>query len=427
MTKNNDKTIRYMINQLIVLLLLLVSHGAYSKEIQRSSNSVSLLLNEMYQQSPALQAYRFRKQSVEEAYQEALWQRYPTPKIGMSQQAGEEPSIRISLEQPIWTGGNITHSINMERSRIDSATADIESVKVEIATEFINILGEWISAYQKKNAYLRSSLIYEDLEDTIKRRAMSGVSSDVDVLLIESRKRALMNDILKEENNLIIKSQMFSSMLGRKVFVNDLIGYGFGEPLEQLPESQLPEMSDLIELINNHPRIKKLNKDLVTQQFEYSKERSSKWPKVSLELRYEHNENNLGFINKDTGVYLNLTSNWTPGLSSFTSHNKIESLINSTKSEKDAQIQRLTRLYTNDYLSYDVTLKQIENTLKSIQSAKSVYDSYKRQYLVGKKTWNDLLNAAQDVIKYEVQLAEFYSVKFISRWRLELLKYSSQY
>lgn len=78
-------------------------------------------------------------------------------------------------------------------------------------------------------------------------------------------------------------------------------------------------------------------------------------------------------------------------------------------------------MYTNDYLSYNATLQQVENTQLSIQSANNVYESFKRQYLVGMKTWTELLNAAQDFINYEVQLAELYSVKFITRWRLEVL------
>ena len=399
-------------------MLVFVTFNAYSQEIQQKTNSVSVLLSEMHQQSPSVQAYRFRKQSVEETYQEALWQRYSTPNIEFSQKSGQDRNIRFSLEQPIWTGGNITHSINMEKSRIDSAIADVESVKVEISTEFINILGEWIAAYEKRKAYMKSSLIYDELEHTIKRRAASGVSSEVDVLLIESRKRVLLNDILKEENNLTIRSQMLSSILGRMLSIKDLADYGFGKPLEQLPKSELPKIHDLNDSIKKHPRVIKLNKELATQEIEYKKVRSGIWPRVSLELRHEQNENNFGFTNKDTGVYLNVTSNWTPGLSSFTSHHKIESLLSSTQSERDAQIQRLTRLYINDYLSYDATVKQIENTMKSIQSARMIYDSYKRQYLVGKKTWIELLNAAQDIINYEVQLADLYSVKFITRWRL---------
>lgn len=54
-------------------------------------------------------------------------------------------------------------------------------------------------------------------------------------------------------------------------------------------------------------------------------------------------------------------------------------------------------------------------------STVSVYDSFVRQYAVGRKGWNDVLNAQREVAQARFQLADVDSGALRARLRLELI------
>lgn len=408
----------------LLIITIMVSLGVSADSDKL--HPVDMLVNNMYTNSPEIKSQSFKEEEAWHAYNDSLWQRYPTPSFSVEQNTDNKFDSRFTLTQPLWTGGNITNTIGFQKSLMEAEGAEKNVIKMDGAYALINELGEWISSHQKYQSYNKASNIYSDLEITIRRRVEAGAAPDVDILLMETRSRVLRNDISKEQNDFLVSTQKISSLVGRMISTQELVELGFSEPKSIMPYGDIPNMESLASMINFHPRIISLQKEINSKEYEYKKERSAVWPTLSIQLRHDQKSGDE-FQSSDTGVFINVTSNWSAGLSSLTRHNKVESSLLSVQSEKDAELQRLYRNYINDLMQYEITIEQIANIEESISAANSVYDSYKRQYLVGSKTWIELLNSVQDIIRYEVEKAELISALFITSWRLHILQNQGKY
>ena len=82
---------------------------------------------------------------------------------------------------------------------------------------------------------------------------------------------------------------------------------------------------------------------------------------------------------------------------------------------------RLRRIVQSDYAllqSFQVRINALE---ASLQTAIEVSESYSRQFLVGRKSWLDVMNAARDLVGIEVQLADAKSAEVFVSWRLSII------
>jgi len=54
----------------------------------------------------------------------------------------------------------------------------------------------------------------------------------------------------------------------------------------------------------------------------------------------------------------------------------------------------------------------------SLSSAQEVADSYDRQFLAGRKSWLDVMNAARELAQTETLIADLLSTQVVVSWRL---------
>jgi adhesin transport system outer membrane protein len=54
-------------------------------------------------------------------------------------------------------------------------------------------------------------------------------------------------------------------------------------------------------------------------------------------------------------------------------------------------------------------------------SARTVFESFGRQFNAGRKSWLDLMTAARELATAEVQMAELSGAELLTAWRLQLL------
>ena len=70
-----------------------------------------------------------------------------------------------------------------------------------------------------------------------------------------------------------------------------------------------------------------------------------------------------------------------------------------------------------DYRSFAVQVRDLE---KQVESTTSVFDSFVRQYAVGRKGWTDVLNAQREVAQARYQLADAVWGQFRAAVRLQI-------
>ena len=68
-------------------------------------------------------------------------------------------------------------------------------------------------------------------------------------------------------------------------------------------------------------------------------------------------------------------------------------------------------------LSTDI---RVVATQGAMRAAADVSDSYDRQFLAGRKSWLDVMNAARELSQNETQLADLLSTQLTATWRLAI-------
>ena len=52
-----------------------------------------------------------------------------------------------------------------------------------------------------------------------------------------------------------------------------------------------------------------------------------------------------------------------------------------------------------------------------------VFESYSRQYLAGRKSWLEVMNASREIAQGEIQLAEAQASHVVVTWRLAIVAF----
>jgi outer membrane protein, adhesin transport system len=56
----------------------------------------------------------------------------------------------------------------------------------------------------------------------------------------------------------------------------------------------------------------------------------------------------------------------------------------------------------------------------SMEATVQVSESYDRQFLAGRKTWIDVMNAARELTQTQIQIADILSAQTVASWRLAI-------
>ena len=86
--------------------------------------------------------------------------------------------------------------------------------------------------------------------------------------------------------------------------------------------------------------------------------------------------------------------------------------------EVEVQTRTVSEQVLSDYAVAASIAGRIKATLASLAAAQDVALSYDRQYLAGRKTWLDVMNAARELAQTEAQLADLQSTHVVVTWRL---------
>jgi adhesin transport system outer membrane protein len=120
-------------------------------------------------------------------------------------------------------------------------------------------------------------------------------------------------------------------------------------------------------------------------------------------------------------IFIGFQSNFGAGLSALDESNVLEQKALSSQAEEEAR-----RLEVE--LQYETTLQEMSRALSSlpdiqanVQAAADSASSIKRQFLSGKRTWLDVLNAVREAMQARLDMIDAQMALVRSQWHLKLM------
>lgn len=348
---------------------------------------------------PAVQAARMEQQARKADRRGAQWQRFPSLSVealtvtrGSSNSAASGVTANVVLEQPLWSAGRIDAVIRRAREREAASNAGLDESSLDIALRLVQ------SYYDLALSTRRETILEEGLTDhlrlveTISRRVEQEVSARSDLDLGLARKAQV------EQEKAQANSQRRSSY-ARLLELTGLPGFDLGSMPPYLPDLRHGDEDQAIAaMLACNPTLRRLGFDQQAAASETRMAKSALFPHLVGQV--SHNE----ITGSRAGLALKLqTGN---GLSGWAAVGSAEARAQGAWAQTQATQRELRDLLRQDFVTISTARERAETGTRAADAAMLVTLSYKRQFIAGRRSWLDVMNAVREATQSRLSVAE---------------------
>lgn len=375
---------------------------------------------------PVLLSQQGRRDAAQAGIDAARWQFWPTPSLSVetAQTSDSDPAYRgddavatLRIQQPLWSGGRLSANLTRAEARAITAEAELQEARQQLALKLSLAWSEALVAQHKVWAYERGRAVHLRLLDLVRRRQVEGVSAMADVALASSRINTLQAELDAVSAQRETALERLRSMTGRTL----RIGFEPQASEPELPahETDLPALLAAARALS--PQLAKARAQALVADAEIDIARAALSPEVFVRLERQFGSFTQADQGPQSRIFIGLSSSFGGGLSSLSG---VEAALAQHRAAlEEEQVQALAleeQVQTDHTLAFAAQVRRSGLELARKASA-DVSESYERQFLAGRKQWQDLMNAAREQTQSEVQLADAMGAQQLANWRLAVL------
>jgi adhesin transport system outer membrane protein len=357
---------------------------------------------------PSIAASRSQRQAALMQLDGAERQRYP----GLVAQSGRDATgqriTTLRLQQALWTGGRITGEIDAANATIRQSDAALVQSEQDIMLRVVAAFTELGRVLARQTAARDNLQEHERLASMIERRVASQVSPSSDSIQANARLSQARAELQQLDAQAFKARAALAQTTGETV--TDIA----------LPKAKPAAMRGLDDILAAAvvfaPSIRKLTGELEVANANIAVRRSAAYPQVTLRL-----DRSYGGLAAGSQVYVSLDYQTGAGFAVQASVREAEAKKDAILSQIEAARRETIDSVSGDWADFNALNAQLGNLQAQVASTTAVFDSFVRQYAVGRKGWNDVLNAQREVAQARYQLADTESGALRAALRLDLL------
>ncbi len=406
------------------LLFSLFPHSVQAELPGRSVTEMNLdqLIATALTSHPATQVQRLLGESARANVDSANWQFYPTLSFAVenarngdfdSSSLGDDTVSILRLQQPLWAGGRLTAGLARAEAGVLSRKASLEQTRQQLALRVVQAYGEWLSARLQTLAYEKSRMTHVRLHDQVKRRIEQGASAKSDLTLAISRLQSVVAQYTVVRAQMDVALARLGQLLGMEPSMFKVA--------VSAPRPLSADMQQLVDMaLAIHPAVQKAQADSKVQKAVIAERRADLSPQFFLRVERQYGNQFIRNANPENRIVLGVDSRFGAGLSSLSNVKDATAQYQAALAEVEVQRRGVTELVVADYELAASFKQRLEAQRASLNAAKQVSESYDRQFLAGRKSWLDVMNAARELAQTEVQLASIEAAQLVVSWRLAI-------
>lgn len=398
----------------IALLCLTASHVF----AQVDPMQINSLIAQAIQTHPKVGAARADQQATTEGITAAKLGFFPTPSISSGYDKNEGMISKAAIRQPLWTGGKLTASVNQAIYDDKAASAYIYEQQNIVAKSTVDIWQSYIYSVALQQLYTENIKRLREFEAMMQRRVSQGVSAKIELDLITNRVLQDQNSWQGAIEQQRIAEARLAQLIGEPVSARK----GQYVPLNIMAKSakqqavSFEQMAFDTQTLNN-PSVIKEQYQIEAAKQQVKIQESSRYPTVyaQYEDTYYHktHDNNGQFS-------MGLTYDPGAGFSNMAlaraSQARVQSLIQSQEAARRTVIEDIQTQYQQFVSAKDQELSLVA----AVAGAGIVVESYSRQFIAGRKTWLEVLNAVREQAQYQQQLLQVQSQLVANFYKLQV-------
>jgi len=384
------------------------------------------LIREALLQHPALRAQAELKESAQAVVEGAKWQFWPTPSLGVEgvNTSAGDPNYRgdstvttLRLQQPLWTGGRLSGNLYKAEAQALAVLADVEITRQQLALRVIQAWSEAIAAGKKVVAYQQSRDAHARLLGVVERRTKDGVSAQADIDLARSRLDGTEADLATTRAQLNTAVEKLRLLVGRPLTTTEL---------EPSARSLPPVFADSLDVLlaaarEQSPLLAKARAQGKIAESDVDVARASLSPEVFVRAERQYGNYSAPGQGPQNRVYIGLSTAFGGGFSSLSGIEAARARQRAAQEDLQSQQLVLEEQVQSDVILAQTAAQRRISIERAGRSATDVSASYERQFLAGRKQWQDLMNAAREQTQNDLQLADAIASQQLAGWRLAIL------
>jgi adhesin transport system outer membrane protein len=386
-----------------------------------SAQTLRVLIADSLAHHPAMHGQAAKIRGAEAGLTGARSQFFPTPSLSIERgdgQPGEREStgMQLSLTQPLWTGGRLTSQLMMAEADVLVAHAARTQLGEQIALSVIQIYGEWLANHLKLLAHQRSLASHQSLLKMVKRRVEHGAAAESDFVLAAGRLQSVEADVAAARSQAGAALAQLEALVGESLDAAEM-----GRTIT-LPQPIARDEATVIQQALAHsPGIAGLEAQARRAEAMLGVRRSAMFPEAYLRAERRFGHGAPPSARGDTRIFVGLRTQFGAGMSNAAEIGRARAERDAALSEIEVRKRALMAQIKADLALLSSMESRTTALGQASDAAGQVEAAYQRQFLAGRRTWLDLMNAARERAQAQAQMVELEASHVVVTWRLAVL------
>lgn len=350
---------------------------------------------------------------------DGAWQNLlPTPSVayntnvaGVGGNASAQNST-VALQQPMWWfSGTQAPVYDAANARLAGSEASMVETRDNLANRVLNAYGTWLNAVERIHVATRDLGYYEGLLEQIGRRVDAGTSAGVERSLVTSRRLGTQGILANSQASAQSALDQLTQLVGQPLDSKALLD-------SKTPAPRLPAQDQLLRAaLARNPTLARLDTELSALSFETKARQEVLKPQLYLRAESAWVEG------AGTDQRLSVGVQWSPGagLSSLSAVNAAAERVNAARFSKDSALRHLNEQVSTAYAQYKGTYERLTLQMQSYQTLIDIRESYLRQFMAGRRQWQEVMNTVRDVSDAQYTIADLRASLLVSGYQVLLL------
>lgn len=335
---------------------------------------------------PAVAAAKASERAAAAGVRGANWQRFPSVNaevLGTSSNRNGS-DYAVTVEQPLWAGGRIDGTIKMSRAQLSVAQSAVAEAQLDVALRVSAAYFDFQRLTQREAILEESLQEHQKLVDTMARRVESEISPNSDLDLARSRTAQVAQDLAVTAGQRRMMLNRLRELTGDPSFrVTSILRYD--------PALHHPDPDQLLEqALAFDPKRHRLQAEMLVADADIQVRKSALFPQLNAQYQKPvYGSSRVGVV---------LRAQTDGGLSRF-------SAVSASRERRaGAEIailgneRELREQVEADLLENSVARDRAASSSLSANSAQAVTESFMRQFVAGRRTWFDVMNAVREAM-----------------------------
>ena len=343
----------------------------------------------------------------------AKWLRFPSLTVealatsrGSINSAQDGTVLNAVLEQPIWSGGRISAAIDRAKAQLQVQERALDEVARDLTLRAIQAYFDVAQAALRIEVLQRTLAQNQEFLDTITRRVEQQISPQSDLSLARAR-------AAQTEQQLALARAQRSNGLNTLYELTGDPSFDLGHVERYDPVRHHPDMTGAVDLaLACDPKSARLSAQAIVAQAD---QRAAKAAFIPQLLGQVSSNEVLG-----ERVGLALRAQTGNGLSQAAAAQGARERALAAQEGIAAAQRELREALRLDFVNNAAARERLTSAGTAAESASDVTDSFRRQFIAGKRTWIDVMNALQESMNTQLAVIDLQVTAQLTSARIAL-------